>query len=93
MLGLTVHRLSASKEISNVLNKYGHALSYNDIRLQNEYWARTSYTTINLYSDLQKNTPTHSSLDNNDFRTETQTGHGTAHHTNQLLFQPRCTGI
>ena len=38
MLGLTVHRLSASKEISNILNKYVHAVSYNHIRLQNEHW-------------------------------------------------------
>ena len=92
MLGLTVHRLSASKEISNILNKYGHAISYNDIRLQNEHWARTSFTSNNIYNDLEKNTSTHSSLDNNDFRTETHTGHGTAHHTNQLLFQPQLKG-
>ena len=52
ILELTVHRLSASKEISNILIKYGHAISYNDIRLQNEYWASTSINSSNIYDDL-----------------------------------------
>ena len=52
ILELTVHQLNASKEISNILIKYGHAISYNDIRLQNEYWASTSINSSNIYDDL-----------------------------------------
>ena len=32
MLWLTMHRLSATKEISNILNKYVYVVSYNYIR-------------------------------------------------------------
>ena len=48
-------RLSAIKEIGNILNKYGHVISYNKIRLQNEHWPRTSFTTDSLYNDLDRN--------------------------------------
>ena len=58
-----VHRLCASKEISNI----------DDICLQNEKWARSSFITDSIYNDLEKSTPAHSSLDNNNFRAEFQT--------------------
>ena len=60
-----VHRLCASKEISNI----------DDICLRNEKWARSSFITDSIYNDLEKSTPAHSSLDNNNFRAEFQT-HG-----------------
>ena len=41
-----------------------------------------------LLGDLQKGVATHSSLDNNDMRQDTNTGHCTSHHTNSLIFQP-----
>ena len=65
----------------------------NDIRLQNEKWTRSSFITDSIYNVLKKSTPTHSSLDNNNFITEFQTGHGSAHHTSQLLFQSRYAGM
>ena len=57
MLGLT-NRLSACREIGNILSKYRHVITYNDIRL-NEHWARTSFASESIYNDLKKNTPTH----------------------------------
>ena len=92
MLSIGIHRLSASKEIVTLLNKAGHGISYNDIRLQNEHWAKTTMGVNSIYRGLSKGAVTHSSVDNNDFRNETSTGHGTAHHTNSLIFQPRLTG-
>ena len=41
-----------------------------------------------LLSDLQKGVVTHSSLDNNDMRQDTNAGHCTSHQTNSLIFQP-----
>ena len=74
ILRLTLHRLSSSKEISNILDKYWHAISF-DIRLQNEYCARTLFNSSNIYNDLEDNNATHSSLDNNVFHTDAHTGH------------------
>ena len=69
--------LCASKEISNI----------DDICLQNENWARSSFITDSIYNDLEKSTPTNSSLDNNNFRTEFQT------HDCFCFFQSRYAGM
>ena len=37
MLGMRIHRLTASKEVLSVLHKAGHTVSYDDVRLQNDY--------------------------------------------------------
>ena len=42
MLLMGIHHLLASKEIVALLNKVGHAISYNDVQLQNDYWAKTN---------------------------------------------------
>ena len=88
-----MHRLSARKDMSKILKSYGHAGPYHDIPLQNEHLTKTSSTTGSIYNALEKNTPTNSILDDNDFRTEAQTGNGTAHHTNQIFFEPRYSGM
>ena len=41
MLGITIHRLTASKEVISVLHKAGHTISYDDVRLQNDYWLKS----------------------------------------------------
>ena len=43
-LGMTIHRTSGSKDIANLLNKTNHAISYNDIRMQNLAWERMVMT-------------------------------------------------
>ena len=92
MLGMNVHRLTATKEVLSVLNKAGHTISYDDVRLQNDYWL-TSLSSLNeMFNGLEKGIVTHSSIDNNDGRQETNTGHHTTHHTNSLLFQPILPG-
>ena len=93
LLGLTVHRLIARKDMSNILRNYGQAVSYHDIPLQNEHLNKTLSTTGCIYNVLEMSTSTYSILDDNNFRTEAQTENGTAHHTNQIFFQPGYSGI
>ena len=87
-LAMVIHRLTASKEVASILHKAGHSISYIDVRLQNEEWLSSLSDMDQLFSGLKKGTVTHSSLDNNDMRQDTNTGHCTTHHTNYLIFQP-----
>ena len=87
-LGLYVHRLTANKEVVTALWKSGHAISPNDVRLQNEEFLSDSKNIEGVLSGLVKYASTHSSLDNNDKCQDTSTGKNTTHHTNFLVFQP-----
>ena len=79
---MTVHRLTASKEVLSVLNKVGHTFSYDDVRLQNDDWLTSLSSPNEMFNGLKKGIVTHSSIDNNDGRQETNTGHHTTpiHH-------------
>ena len=57
MLGLTVHQLSASTEISTILAENDHVASYNDIRLQNESLGKNLVSTDSIYNYLERKTP------------------------------------
>ena len=87
-LALDVHRLTANKEVGTLLWKAGHALSPNDVRLQNEEFLAEVDEHGGALIGLVKGAVTHSSMDNNDKCQETLTGKNTTHHTNFLLFQP-----
>ena len=50
ILGLTVHRLSVRKDMSNILKNYGHAVSYHDIPLLNGHLNKTSSTSGSIYN-------------------------------------------
>ncbi len=84
MLGLTIHRLTGSKEAATHLHSLGHSISYNEIRKYNDAW---SSAQIEVHKRFVKGFPLHSSIDNNDGRQETVTGAGTTHDTNSTLFQ------
>lgn len=62
-------------------------ISYNDIRLQNQAWARMVSKNPLQLSNFRKGVMTHSTIDNNDGRQDTWTGKGTTHDTNKTLFQ------
>ena len=87
-----LHRITAGKEVATILNKSGHCISYNDIRLLGDHWANLSSTRKEIFDRLIKSHPTHFSLDNNDACQETMTGLGTTYHTNSLIFQPLTSG-
>ena len=88
LLGMTIHRTTASKKVANYLHRANHIISYYDIQMQNLAWEKTVSSGESLKTDICKAVPTHSSIDNNDGGQEMLTGYGTTHHTNSLLFQP-----
>ena len=79
-LAMVIHRLTASKE--------GHGIPYSDVLIQNNEWFSSVNDMGEVLTGLMKEVVTHSSLDNNDMRQDTNTGRGTTHHTNFLIFQP-----
>ena len=87
-LGMVIHRLTSSKEVANILDKAGHTIPYNYILLHNDHWS-SNINSIEILRGLLGGTVTHSSLDNNDLRQDTLTGHCTSHHTNFLIFKPK----
>ena len=84
MLGLTLHRLTGSKEAIMNLNKFGHTISYNKVREYNDTWSKSVSPVHERFVNCVS---LHSSIDNNDGRQETLTGCGTTHDTNMTLFQ------
>ena len=90
--GLTLHRMTGSKSVVTMMNKMGNCLSYNDIRVQNQAWARMVSSKTSVARNLAKGIATHATIDNNDGRQETATGKGTTHDTNCTIFQPLLPG-
>ena len=90
MLGLTVHRLTGSKEAAQNLHRLGHSISYNDKLKYNEFCSHNQPPWHKIFSN---SVALHSSIDNNDGRQETITGAGTTNATNRTLFQPLLPGI
>ena len=88
-LSLTVHRLTGSKEVTNMLSKCGHGLSYSDVRLLNNTWAQqvTDLGNRKIPTGFVKGKPVHVTLDNSDGRQQTITGSHTTHYTNGTVFQ------
>ena len=50
-------------------------------------WSNLGSSRIFLFPNMRKGVSTHSTVDNNDGKQETLAGEGTAHDTNQTLFQ------
>lgn len=93
LTGMTLHRCTASKQSVFMLHKLGNCISYADIRLQNDAWARMVSASGRMSSEMVKGIATHATIDNNDGRQDTATGAGTTHDTNCTLFQPILPGI
>lgn len=89
MLGLTIHRLTGSKEVVMNLNKFGHSISYNKVREYNDKWSKVHSLAHERFKGFAY---IHSSIDNNDGKQETLTGSGTTHDTNMTLFNPLTKG-
>eukprot|EP00794_Sanderia_malayensis_P019707 gene19707-21653_t len=85
--GMTLHRFTASKQSVVMLHKLGNCISYADIRLQNDAWARMVSASGRISNELAKGISTHATIDNNDGSQDTATGSGTTHDTNCTLFQ------
>ena len=90
--GMTVHRLTSSKQSVVMLHKMDSCISYNDILEQNRAWALMVSGSSGISKEMVKGTATHATTDNNDGCQDTMTGKGTTHDTNCTLFQPILPG-
>ena len=81
--------MTGPKEVSNILYRCGHGISYTDIRLVNNAWAHlvTRSSKHKLRKGFQRVIPLHISIDNSDGKQQTPTGAHTTHHTNAAVFQ------
>ena len=87
LTGLTVHRVTASKQTIQMLKKMNHSISYRDIIMQNKKLANNAKLFGSIPPTLFEGIPTHVTLDNNDGCQETMTGKGTTHDTNRTIFK------
>ena len=83
LLGMTIYRLSQSKEIIQYLNKMNTCISYYDIRSQIRTWDDMIKSGEQRTTKLKKHIVTHSSIDNIDQETDTLS----IHFTSSNLFQ------
>lgn len=83
--------MTGSKEVTNLLNKCGHGISYSGVRLLNNTWANhvTNQSRRKIPHGFVKGRSVHVTVDNSDGRQQTLTGSYTTHHTNGTLFQNR----
>ena len=88
-LSLIVHRLTGSKEVTSLLHKLGHGISYKDVRLLTNSWAQNVKRSVPAV--LVPGKPFHVTLDNSDEKQQTLTGAETTHHTNGTVFQNNAT--
>ena len=93
-MGLTVNRLTGSKETSRLLHCGGIGISYNDVRLLSNSWAEavTMEHAQMLPPGFVKGRAVHITFDNSDGRQQTLTGSQTTHHTTGTIFQPSFPG-
>ena len=88
-LSLTLHRTTGSKEATQLLKKCGFGISYNDVRLITNSWAKEVSMSHKgmLPKGFQKKKSVHVTFDNSDGKQQTLIGDNTTHHTNGTIFQ------
>ena len=87
IMGLVIHRMTESTEVTNFLHKCNRAISYKDIRIQNLAWSKIACSRQMQLQIMRKGVASYSTIDNNDGKQETLTGAGTTHDTNKTLIQ------
>ena len=87
--GLTLHRLTGSKEAVKIANKCGNSISYSDVKLLNSSWSQyvTQNSRCKIPPGFSKGKSLHISIDNSDGKQHTSTGSNTTHYTNGIIFQ------
>ena len=88
-LALEIHGITISKELIDMLRRYGICISYNDLLLLNTIWAlrdaETSKTCPRSVALWERQIVI---LNNNDFKINSLTGNATgAHRTNIIYVQ------
>ena len=95
-LSLTVKNLTGSKEMITLLNRFGHAISYDQVlqietRLAEEQ-LKTEVNGVILPKIIQPNVFSTFCWDNIDLLEETLSGQGTTHCTNGIIIQRQVAG-
>ena len=57
------------------------------MQLQNSAWAKMVQLQRTKFASFRQGVMTHSTIDNNDGRQDTNTGSGTTHDTNKTIFK------
>ena len=76
----------SNKDIITALHKTNHAISYDNICMQNAAWLRLVSEDRLHFLYICKCVTKHSTINNNGCK-ETLTGPGTTHNTNKTIFQ------
>ena len=88
-LSVTLHGLTRSRKIIEILKKFGLGISYKDFLALYEAWAMDDVKTNSTCPDeLADGFPGTAILDNDDFQDDTLTGADTSHRTNVMFVQP-----
>ena len=86
---MTLHGLTRSREILDILRKFSLGISYKDILHLYASWAKNHLEKNDICpEELAENTPGIGILDNDDFCKDTLTGGNTSHRTNVMFVQP-----
>eukprot|EP00794_Sanderia_malayensis_P017851 gene17851-19634_t len=91
-LSMTIHGLTRSREIIDLLKKFSLGISYQDVLDLYAAWAKFELETDEgCPEEIASNVPGTVILDNDDFQDDTLTGAGTSHRTNVMFVQPENT--
>lgn len=81
--------MTRSREITDILKKFGLGISYRDVLALYESWAMHDIKANSTCPDaLADGFPGNCILDNDDFQDDTLTGADTSHRTNVMFIQP-----
>jgi len=89
-LSLTLHRFTGSREATDLFHRCGMGISFTDVRLLTNTWAKGILQNYNkiLRKQFCNREGVHISFDNSDGKQQTLTGHHTTHHTTGTISQP-----
>ena len=90
-LGVAVRNITGNKEVTNMLNRFGHCYSYSKIQDYEKALVKKLHAdnanSLTLPVTIQRGAFCTFVWDNNDLCEETLTGHGTTHVTNGIIIQ------
>ena len=87
-LGLAMRHLTGSAQVIDILNKFGHSVSYSStLQLESGLAQLRLQQKDHIPEGFHPQVHTNLVWDNIDFNEETVTGSGTTHHTNGIMIQ------
>ena len=89
-LSITLHGLTKSRELIDIMHKEGLGISYDDVMMLRDLWAVNDLThSLDCPFELAEGEPAIAIVDNDNFKMDTLTGAGPqANRTNVMYVQP-----